>query len=50
MTSSFKRAATLLAGAAILALTVSACNTVEGAGRDVKSTGKAIERTAEKNK
>ena len=27
--------------------TLAACNTVEGAGRDVKSAGKAVERTAE---
>ena len=26
------------------------CNTVEGAGKDVKATGSAIERSAEKNK
>ncbi|MFD1950251.1 entericidin A/B family lipoprotein [Sphingomonas arantia] len=27
-------------------LMVSACNTVEGAGKDVKSAGQAIEKTA----
>jgi entericidin B len=27
----------------LAALGVSACNTVEGAGRDIKATGKAIE-------
>ena len=31
----------------VLALGFSGCNTVAGAGKDVKSTGKAIERTAE---
>ena len=34
--------ALLLAGA----LAVSACNTVEGVGKDVKSAGKAVEDTA----
>jgi predicted small secreted protein len=29
---------------------LAACNTVEGAGKDVKSAGKAIERTADDNK
>ena len=29
---------------------VSACNTVEGAGKDVKATGQAIENTADKAK
>jgi predicted small secreted protein len=31
---------------AIVAMTVAACNTVEGAGKDIKSGGKAIEETA----
>ncbi|MET4699481.1 putative small secreted protein [Constrictibacter sp. MBR-5] len=33
---------------ALLALmpTLAGCNTVEGVGRDVQATGKAIERTA----
>jgi predicted small secreted protein len=29
---------------------ISACNTVEGAGKDVKATGQAIENTADKAK
>jgi predicted small secreted protein len=29
---------------------VSACNTVEGAGKDVKATGQAIENAADKSK
>lgn len=37
--------ATLFAGFA-----VSACNTVEGAGKDVKATGQAVERAADKAK
>jgi predicted small secreted protein len=28
------------------ALSVSACNTIEGAGKDVKATGQAVENTA----
>ena len=34
----------------ILALGFSACNTVAGVGKDVKSTGKAVERSAESAK
>ena len=29
------------------ALVLSACNTVEGAGKDVQSAGKAVERSAD---
>lgn len=32
------------------AMTVSACNTVEGAGRDVSSAGRAVSKTADKAK
>lgn len=39
--------AVLAAGALLLAMaSLSACNTVEGAGQDIKSGGKAIEDTA----
>lgn len=31
----------------LLALGVAGCNTISGAGKDIKSTGKAIERSAE---
>lgn len=31
----------------VLAATVSACNTVEGAGQDVQKAGQAIEHTAD---
>jgi len=44
------RTMALIAGAAVLAMALSACNTVEGAGRDIKSTGKAIEKSADDNK
>jgi predicted small secreted protein len=37
----------LLAG---IAVSVTACNTVEGAGKDVKATGQAIENAADKSK
>lgn len=33
-----------------LALTVSACNTIEGAGEDVQATGDAISDTARETK
>jgi predicted small secreted protein len=36
--------ASLALGAAML---LSACNTVEGAGRDLQSAGKAVENTAQ---
>jgi len=47
---SLKRTAALIASAALFAVAFSACNTVEGAGRDIKSTGKAIEKSADDNK
>ena len=34
---------------AVLAM-LAGCNTVEGAGKDVKATGSAVERTADKSK
>ena len=37
----------LLAG---MIVSVTACNTVEGAGKDVKATGQAIENAADKSK
>ena len=33
-----------------LCLALSACNTIEGAGKDVKAAGGAIEKAAEKTK
>lgn len=38
-------AAVLLAG-----LSLAACNTVSGAGKDMSSAGKAVTKTAEENK
>jgi predicted small secreted protein len=40
-------AAALLASAMVL---MAGCNTVEGAGKDVKATGAAVERAADKAK
>jgi predicted small secreted protein len=36
--------------AIVLAMLTAACNTVEGMGKDVKATGDAIEKAAQKNK
>lgn len=40
--------ATVLAG--LLALTLAACNTIEGAGKDIKQAGEAIEDAAKPDK
>jgi entericidin B len=32
------------------AMSVAACNTVEGVGKDVKATGQTIEKAADRNK
>jgi predicted small secreted protein len=34
----------------IFAISVSGCNTVEGAGKDVKATGAAVEKAADSAK
>lgn len=44
------RTAMITIAALIVAIGFSACNTIEGAGQDMKSTGKAIEKTADDNK
>jgi entericidin B len=36
--------------AAMFTVTLAACNTVEGAGKDVKATGGAIEKAADSSK
>ena len=38
--------ALMIALVGLSVLSLSACNTVEGAGKDVKATGQAIENTA----
>jgi entericidin B len=42
----------ILATLSLVAMTTAmvACNTVEGMGKDVKATGSAIEKAADKNK
>jgi entericidin B len=35
---------------ALMMLATAGCNTVEGAGKDVKATGSAVERAADKAK
>jgi len=35
---------------AAMLVTLSGCNTVEGAGKDVKATGQAVEKAADKAK
>jgi predicted small secreted protein len=44
-----KRIAALLALSGV-ALGLAACNTIEGAGKDVKATGSAIEKAADSAK
>ncbi len=39
--------ALIIASLAIASLSLSACNTVEGVGKDIKSAGKAIEKSAD---
>jgi predicted small secreted protein len=41
---------TWLAAAALLAIGVAGCNTIEGLGKDIKATGGAVEKAAEKTK
>lgn len=38
--------ALMIALIGVFAVTLSACNTVEGAGKDVKATGQAVENAA----
>ena len=43
-----KAIAAIVVGAVLAML--AGCNTVEGAGKDVKATGQAVERAADKSK
>jgi len=45
----FRKLAALFALAAI-AITATACNTLEGAGKDIKAAGGALEKSASKTK
>ena len=47
MSDPFINRSVLLAGLIFLGTPLAACNTVEGAGRDVESAGDAIEDTAD---
>lgn len=47
---SLKNTAALIVGAALALGTLTACNTIGGAGKDIKSGGKAIERAADTSK
>ena len=40
----------LVATSAVLSMSLTACNTVEGAGEDTQNAGKSLERAAERNK
>ncbi len=42
----FMRKTIIAVAAIVVGLTVSACNTIEGAGKDVSSAGKAVAETA----
>lgn len=46
MRNSVLNRSVLLAGLAVLTVPLAACNTVEGAGQDIKSVGSAVEHTA----
>jgi predicted small secreted protein len=49
-TNSITRALAFVVGAALALGALSACNTISGAGKDIKSGGKAIERAADTSK
>ena len=45
-----KTIARLLVATLVLQMNLTACNTIKGAGQDVKAAGSAIEKSAEKAK
>ena len=45
-----RRLAALLAILGVAAAALAGCNTIEGAGKDIKATGSAVEKAAEKSK
>lgn len=49
MTSTYMKTL-LMACISLAAVSLSACNTIEGAGEDIQSGGKAIERSANETK
>jgi predicted small secreted protein len=48
--SPMKRLIAFTVVATFAGATLSACNTIEGAGKDIKHTGRAIERKAQEEK
>ena len=50
MTRLFELKRSLLAMMILPLLALGACNTIEGAGQDTQAAGRAIERTADRNK
>jgi predicted small secreted protein len=50
MASKIKFRAAALAGLFAMSLLATACNTVEGAGKDTQNLGKNIENSADRNK
>ena len=45
-----KKLGTVLAIAGLAVAALTGCNTIEGAGKDVKAAGSAVEKAASKNK
>ena len=45
-----KRLAALFAVLGVVVAALAGCNTIEGAGKDIKATGTAVEKAAEKSK
>ena len=45
-----KKTVSLVLAAFVAAMTLSACNTIEGAGKDISKAGDKIEDTAKKSK
>ena len=50
MTKSIASSLLLLLAAAFVTMSVTACNTTEGAGQDLKNAGQGIENAADRNK
>ena len=45
-----KRLVALIAFVGIVVVALTGCNTIEGAGKDIKATGGAVEKAADKAK
>ncbi|MCG3124091.1 MAG: hypothetical protein GIKADHBN_02532 [Phycisphaerales bacterium] len=50
MKNKSNRSILLVIGSLVAAAALAACNTVEGAGKDIKSGGQAVENAAASNK